>query len=184
MDRTDFFFVGQQSCSVRPCLVDDKKIGSAAVLATGTFISLLPQVLLGPFAGALIDRWNRRKIMIMADAIIAFATLIIVVLFRQNVIQLWHIFILLFIRAVAGTFHMTAMQASTSLMVPEKHLSRVAGMNQTLHGVVGLAAPPLGALLLASSPIFVVLSVDVITAVIAIAPLIFILIPQPVNMVC
>lgn len=160
-----------------------EKTGSAAVLATGTFISLLPQVLLGPFAGALIDRWNRRKIMIMADAIIAFATLVIVVLFRQNVVQLWHIFILLFIRAVAGTFHMTAMQASTSLMVPEKHLSRIAGLNQTLNGVVGLAAPPLGALLLASSPIFVVLSVDVITALIAITPLIFILIPQPVNMV-
>ena len=158
-----------------------EKTGSAAVLATGTFVSLLPQVLLGPFAGALIDRWNRRRIMIMADAIIAFATLIIVILFRQDVVQLWHIFVLLFIRAVAGTFHMNAMQASTSLMVPEKQLSRIAGMNQTLNGVVGLAAPPLGALLLASAPIFVVLSVDIITAVIAITPLIFILIPQPVN---
>ena len=156
-----------------------EKTGSAAVLATGTFISLLPQVLLGPFAGALIDRWNRRKIMILADAGIAIATLIIVLLFWQNVIQLWHIFTLLFIRAVGGTFHWAAIQASTSLMVPDKQLSRVAGMNQTLNGVVSLAAPPLGALLLASSPMFVVLSVDIFTALLAITPLLFILIPQP-----
>ncbi len=156
-----------------------EKTGSAAVLATGTFISLLPQVLLGPFAGALIDRWNRRKIMILADAGIAIATLIIVLLFWQNVIQLWHIFTLLFIRAVGGTFHWAAIQASTSLMVPDKQLARVAGMNQTLNGVVSLAAPPLGALLLASSPMFVVLSVDIFTALLAITPLLFILIPQP-----
>ena len=55
-----------------------EKTGSAAVLASGTFISLLPQVFLGPFAGALIDRWDRRKIMILSDTAIAIATLIIV----------------------------------------------------------------------------------------------------------
>jgi DHA3 family macrolide efflux protein-like MFS transporter len=156
-----------------------EKTGSAAILATGTFVSLLPQVFLGPFAGALIDRWDRRKIMILADAGIAIATMIIVILFWQNIIQIWQVFTLLFIRAVGGTFHWAAIQASTSLMVPDKQLSRVAGMNQTLNGVVSLAAPPLGALLLAALPMYVVLSVDIITALLAITPLLFILIPQP-----
>lgn len=158
-----------------------EKTGSAVVLATGTFINMIPQIVLGPFCGALVDRWNRRKIMILADTSIALATLALVFLFWQNAVQLWQVFTLLFIRALGGTFHWSAMQASTTLMIPEKQLSRIAGMNQTLHGVVNLAAPPLGALMLASLPMFSVLSVDIFTALLAITPLLFILVPQPAN---
>jgi len=156
-----------------------EKTGSAAVLATGAFISFLPQVILGPFTGSLVDRWDRRKIMIYADAAIAVATLLLAVLFWLDFIQLWHVFTLLFIRSLGGTFHWATMQASTSLMVPENQLSRVAGMNQTLQGLVTLAAPPLGALLMATLPIYSILSIDIGTALLAITPLLFILIPQP-----
>jgi len=71
------------------------------------------------------------------------------------------------------------MRASTPLMVPDARLARVAGMNQALSGVVAIAAPPLGALLLAVRPIQRILWLDMVTAALAIAPLLFVRIPQP-----
>jgi DHA3 family macrolide efflux protein-like MFS transporter len=155
--------------------------GSALVLASATFISLLPGVLLGPFAGALIDRWNRRLVMMIADSCVALATVVLVLLVWAGVVQIWHIYIILFIRAVGGTFHYPAMQASTSLMVPDSQLGRVAGMNQTLQGVLGIASPPLGALLMGLLPLYGVLAVDIVTAAMAVGTLFFISIPQPVR---
>ncbi len=158
-----------------------QKTGSAALLATATLVAVLPDVFLSPFAGALVDRWNRRKVMIVADVGIAVITLALAVLFALDLAETWHIFVVMFLRSVGGIFHWPAMQASTSLMVPEKHFSRVAGINQALRGSLGIIAPPLGALLMTLLPFYQVIAVDVITAIIAVTPLLFILIPQPVR---
>ncbi len=155
------------------------KTGSTVVLATATLVALLPEIFLGPFAGALVDRWNRRKVMIAADGAVAFATLGLVVLFLAGVIQPWHIYIAMFVRALGGGFHFAAMSASSALMVPEEHLARLAGANQALAGLMRIAAPPLGALLLSILPMQSVLAIDIGTAGLAIAPLLFIAIPQP-----
>jgi len=153
--------------------------GSGTVLATGTIVSTLPFVLLGPILGSLVDRWNRRLIIMIADGIVAAFTLLTMALFWSGVIQIWHIYILLFVRSLAESAHGTAMFASTSLMVPEDQLTRVAGINQAVRGIIQVVSPPLGALLLGILPIHAVLLIDVGTAVIAIAPLLFILIPEP-----
>ena len=158
-----------------------QKTGSAALLATATFVAILPEVVLAPFTGALVDRLNRRYVMIVADGVIALFTLVLAVLFALDLVQVWHIFIVMFLRSVGSTFHWPAMQASTSLMVPEKHLSRVAGINQAIRGSLGIVAPPLGALLMSLLQFYQVISVDVVTAVIAITPLLFLRIPQPVR---
>jgi len=155
--------------------------GSTAVLATATLVAMLPGVILGPFAGALVDRWDRRRVMIFADTVIALVTLGLVALFYFNVIQIWHIYAAMFLRGLGGAFHWPAMQASTSLMVPEEHLSRLAGANQALRGLINIAAPPLGALLLELVPLYNVLAIDIVTAAVAVAPLIIIAIPRPVR---
>jgi DHA3 family macrolide efflux protein-like MFS transporter len=141
----------------------------------------LPQIILGPFVGALVDRWNRRLILMIADGAVALATLVLAFLFWQDWIQIWHIYLLVFLRSLGGTFHFPAMQASTTMLVPEKHLSRIAGVNQILEGGVKIAGPALGALLMELLPIQGVLSIDVLTAALAISPLFFINIPQPKN---
>jgi len=153
--------------------------GSAKVLAFASMMAVLPRVFLMPFAGALVDRWNRRIVMIVADSLIALAIVVLAVLYALKAVQVWHIYVLMLIRAMGGAFHWPAMLASTTLMVPEKHLSRVAGMNQTLQGVTNIAGPPLAALLLAVLPMQGILAIDVVTAMLAIAPLFFIFIPQP-----
>jgi DHA3 family macrolide efflux protein-like MFS transporter len=153
--------------------------GSATVLATATLVALLPQIFLGPIAGALVDRWNRRRVMMVADGLIALATVVLALLYAFDLAQVWHIYVLMFIRSVGGGFHWPAMQASTTLMVPQKHLSRVAGLNQALFGLVNIVSPPLGALLLEVLPMQGILSIDVGTAILAITPLFFVHIPQP-----
>jgi DHA3 family macrolide efflux protein-like MFS transporter len=155
--------------------------GSATVLALASLAALLPQILIGPVAGALVDRWSRRTIMIAADAAIAPATLVLAGLFWVNVVTVWHIYALLLIRSTGAAFHWPAMQASTTLMVPEKQLSRVAGLNQALAGAAGIAIPPLGALALELLPMQGVLAIDVATAIPAILTLLFIAIPQPAR---
>jgi MFS transporter, DHA3 family, macrolide efflux protein len=156
-----------------------KASGSATVLALGTLLSLLPQILLGPIAGACVDRWNRRMVMIVADGAIALGTVVLGVLFWLGWVQTWHIYAIMLLRAIGGTFHWPAMSASTPLMVPDEQLTRVAGMNQTLQGVMSIITPPLGALAMSAMPLYGVLAIDVLTATIAILPLCFISVPQP-----
>jgi DHA3 family macrolide efflux protein-like MFS transporter len=153
--------------------------GSATVLAIASLVGMLPNVVLGPFIGTLVDRWNRRRIMLIADSIVALATLLLVALFALDVVEVWHIFALLFIRSLAGVFHANAMSASTSLMVPVEQLTRIQGLNQLLNGGLNVVAAPLGALLLGMLPMQGILSIDVITALFAILPLAFIHVPQP-----
>ena len=142
-------------------------------------MAMLPVVVVGPFSGALVDRWNRRLVMMAADSTIAVLTVVLAYLFSTDLVQVWHIYAIVFARATAEGFHWPAMQASTSLMVPEKHLARIAGLNQTLWGAMGIVAPPLGALLLSLVPLHLVLTINTATALVAVLPLVFIAVPQP-----
>ncbi|MDX1617055.1 MAG: MFS transporter, partial [Candidatus Promineifilaceae bacterium] len=160
-----------------------RETGSATVLATATIVALVPEIVLGPIAGAYVDRWQRKAVMLLADTTIALASLLLAYLFWIGAVQVGHIYGLLFIRALGGSFHWPAMQSSTSLMVPERHLTRIAGANQTLNGVLTIISPPLGALLLELIPMAAILLVDVGTAILAILPLLFVFVPQPIKKV-
>jgi DHA3 family macrolide efflux protein-like MFS transporter len=155
--------------------------GSAIVLTLGTLIALLPTVLIGPLAGAFVDRRSRRWIMVVADSLVSLVTLWLMILFALGCMRVGHVYLAMFLRASAGAFQWPAMQASTSLMVPKKHLARVGGFNQTLNGLLGIVAPPAGAVLVMALPLQWVLSVDLITAALAVLPLLVVAIPQPVS---
>jgi DHA3 family macrolide efflux protein-like MFS transporter len=152
---------------------------SATLLALATLVALLPQILIGPFAGALVDRWNRRWVMLAADAGIALVTLLLILLFSLNLAPVWVIYLFLALRAVGAAFHWPAMTASTTLMVPPRHLARIAGLNQTLSGVAAIFIPALGALALEAFSMQGVLIIDALSAVPAVVTLVLIAIPQP-----
>ncbi|MEE8355487.1 MAG: MFS transporter [Candidatus Bathyarchaeia archaeon] len=153
--------------------------GSASVLALASIMALLPQVIVGPFAGSLVDRWSRRILLIVSDGMIALAIVFLALLYSWGIVEIWHVYALMLFRALLGAFQWPAFQASTSLMVPKEQLSRVAGFNQSLQGLVSILAPPLGALLFDVLPIEYILAIDVATAFFAIGPLLFVTIPQP-----
>ncbi len=156
-----------------------QQTGSATVLALASLVGLLPQVVLGPLVGPLVDRWNRRWTMILADAVVALATLALATLFWLGQVEIWHVYLALFIRALGGTFHGPAMAASVSLIVPQEHLTRVQGFNQMLNGGLNIISAPLGALMLQLMPMQGVLLVDLVTAVIGIITVAIVRVPQP-----
>lgn len=157
-----------------------KQTGSATVLATATTAALVPNILLGPFVGALVDRWNRKLVMIIADLVVAIATVVLALLFATGAIQIWHIIAILLTRSAAGVFQSPARTAATTLMVPKEHLGRLGGVNQAVDGMINVFSPALGALLLELLPMQGVLAVDIVTAAIAIGMLIFLVkVPQP-----
>lgn len=157
-----------------------KQTGDATVLATATTIAHIPYILMGPFVGAMVDRWNRKLVMIFSDLIVALATAVLALLFAFNLIQIWHIYLILFIRSLAGVFQSPAQSASISLMVPKEQLTRLGGINQATQGLINTFSPALGALLMELLPIQGVLAIDTITAAIAILLLIFFVkVPQP-----
>ena len=185
---TRFFtiFTGQAFSLIGSALVQfaliwylTQETGSATVLATASLFAMLPQILLGPIAGTVVDRGNRRAIMIASDALIALSTLALAYLFWTGRVEIWHIYAISVIRSTGGAFHYPAMAASTTLMVPQKHLARVSGANQAIQGLVSIVAPPAGAVLVAFMPTQNILMIDVLTALMGIAPLLFFTVPQP-----
>ena len=119
--------------------------------------------------------------MIFADAMNALVIVALIFLFATGRIQIGHIYVAMFLRSIGGSFHWPAMQATTTLMVDKDQYTRVAGLNQSLNGLAAITAPPLGALLLELISIEVILAIDVGTAALAIAPLLVMIIPQPVR---
>jgi DHA3 family macrolide efflux protein-like MFS transporter len=120
-----------------------KTSGSATILASATLLGLLPPIVLGPVIGALIDRWNRKTVMLAADGFVAAASLLLAWLFSAGIANIPHVLALLFMRAIGAAFHSPAMTASTSLMVPEKRLTRIQGLNQSMQGLLTIVAAPL-----------------------------------------
>jgi DHA3 family macrolide efflux protein-like MFS transporter len=156
-----------------------KETNSATVLATAMMVAMLPQIILGPFIGPFIDRWDRKKIMIFADLAVMLLTVVLVVLFYTKTVQIWHIYLLLVSRSIGGTFQYPAIGASIPMIVPEKHLARANGLFMTLQGLINIIGPPAGAFLMEALSMQWVLSVDIFTAVIAVACLLPLVIPQP-----
>lgn len=158
-----------------------KSTGSATVLAVASTFAILPEIIINPFAGAIVDRVNRKRVMIIADALIALATFGLAVLFYFNWVEIWHIYTIMFIRSAGSAFHYPAQQASIAKIVPKQHLARIAGINQSLRGMVGIVAAPLGALLLETIDVQGSLAVDILTAFLAIVILTFITIPHQIR---
>lgn len=152
---------------------------SATMLAYAAIAAMLPQALLGPVSGVFIDRWNRKRTMIIADSFIAFCTLILAVLFWLDIAQMWHIFVLLALRSVGSAFHAPAMQASVPLIAPKDQLTRVAGINQMINSVGNIAGPALGMFLIMNFEMQYVLMIDIVGAAVACISLLFITIPNP-----
>jgi len=158
-----------------------KTTASATVLVIATMMAVVPQVAFSPFIGPLVDRWDRRKVMIVSDSLTSLMVVVLAFLWWQNVVSVIHVFGLMAIRSTFSSFQWPALQASASLMVPKEHLSRVNGMYQALQGLAKIAAPALGAILLELISMEFILMIDVLTAGMAILPLALISVPRPTT---
>ncbi|RNB80000.1 MFS transporter [Brevibacillus nitrificans] len=153
--------------------------GSAVVLTMASMAGFLPQALIGPFAGAMVDRLNRKQIMILSDLFVAATSLGLAIIFLMGEPPLWVIYLVLGLRSIGTAFHMPSMQASIPLIAPEDQLMRVQGWTQLLSSATIVIGPMLGAFMLAMFSMEHVLLIDIVGAVLASISLLLVRIPQP-----
>ncbi|PQC32870.1 MFS transporter [Enterococcus mundtii] len=139
-------------------------------------IGILPMVLVMPFAGALADHYDRKKIAILSDSCVALASLFMAILLMINKEMEHNLFLLsglIFIRSVGQGFQTPAVSSLIPQIAKEKHLVRINGIDQTIQAVMMLASPALAATLLTVLPLEMILMIDFVTAVIGVTMLFF-----------
>jgi DHA3 family macrolide efflux protein-like MFS transporter len=135
----------------------------------------IPTFLLSPFAGVWADRFNRKYLIIIADAMIAIATLLLAITFLLGYDKPWLLFVIAAVRALGAGIQTPAVGAILPQIVPEDKLTKVNGVNGTLQALMMFVAPIVSATLLTLATIEVIFFIDVVTAAIAIFTLFFFL---------
>lgn len=143
------------------------------------FFAGLPGIFIGPIAGALVDRWNRRWVMIWSDVGPGLVTLAYAYLLWTNQLQVWHIYIGVVVNAVFGAFQWPAYVSAVTMLVARKDYGRVNGMIEFGQAAVTISAPAIAGFLMYSIGLPAILVIDFATFLFAAGALLLIKIPQP-----
>lgn len=153
--------------------------GDTAPLLLTSFFNELPAMLGSSFAGVLVDRWNRKWVIIVADASQALGSLLLLVSFLSGGFQLWHLYAVAMVQGICAMFQEPAKSASTTLLVPEDHRERANAIQAMAFPLAGVAAPALTGVLYITLGIGGVILIDLLTFLVAVLVVFFIHIPQP-----
>jgi MFS family permease len=153
--------------------------GSTIQFALSFMLTLLPGILLSPVAGALVDRWSRRAVLLASDAVGIVTTLGLALLFSTGLLEPWHVFITIAIRSGLRAFQVPALNSSVILLAPKEQVGRANGMVLLATAVSQTVAPVLGGVLLLTVELGGVLLIDCATFVVNVVILLLIRIPRP-----
>lgn len=156
--------------------------GSATILSYATLLAMLPMVLLSPFVGTFVDRWNKKALLIVPDLIAAaFAIILSVVGTLNSTFPLWLVFVSLLVRSMAQAFQMPTIQSILPTIVPSTEITKINGQLGMVQSATMIISPALGAMLYAFIPINYLILVDVVGAALGVGILAFISIPSNVG---
>lgn len=155
--------------------------GSTTLYSMITVCSRLPGIAVSPMAGALIDRWDRRRVMILSDVGAGLSILSLALLFLAGSLQIWHIGVALIINSALSAFQWPAYSAATTMLVSKKHYGRAAGMVQTGEALGYIASPFIGSVLLLSINLHGIFIVNFATFLFSILTLLLVRIPSPAK---
>lgn len=156
-----------------------QKTGSVTQFAAIAFFGALPGLLVAPMAGVLVDRWDRRQVMLWANLGSGLRTLVVAGLLWADQLQVWHIYVAVAVASVFRTFHLPAYIAATTLLVPKRHLARASGMTQFGQAAAETLAPFLAGLLVTLIGVAGVLVIDFATFLFAVVTLALVRVPRP-----
>jgi DHA3 family macrolide efflux protein-like MFS transporter len=153
--------------------------GTATALALAGFFHVTPLLIFSPIAGAIVDRSNRKLMMMLSDLGSGLATIGILILFSMGRLELWHLFAANAVTGVFQTFQWPAYSAAITMIVPKKHYARAHAMNDLAGNTSGIFAPLLAGALLPFIGLGGILTIDIITFLVAVGALLIVVIPQP-----
>jgi DHA3 family macrolide efflux protein-like MFS transporter len=155
---------------------------SGSVMTISILCGFIPTFLVSPFAGVWADRFDRRRLIVLSDALIAVATLGMAIFFHLGQEELWQMFAVLAVRSFGTGIQTPAVHAILPQIVPSDKLMRVNGINSSTLSVVNIISPLAGGALLSMLPMEAIFLIDVGTATLAIFILVFLLkIPSHVE---
>jgi MFS family permease len=156
-----------------------QETGSATALSLSGFFALAPMIVLMPLGGAMADRLNRKKVLIVSDMVSAFATAALLILFYTGQLNIWHLYLVNILSSASEAFQYPAFMAAMGMIVPQEHFSRANGMRDLARSASSIFAPLAAGALLAFIDIGQIMTIDLVTFAAAIFALSIVHIPQP-----
>ena len=153
--------------------------GQATPLAFIMAVTQIPRLLISPFAGIWVDRFNRKTLMLLGDTVAGLSTVVLLALFLSDRLQIWHLYVSGSINGVFGYVQGLAHSASMSLIVAERHYTRASAFEALRMSGGFVVAPALAGGIYAIAGLSGILTIDLITFGIAVATLSLVEIPQP-----
>lgn len=153
--------------------------GSPTALALVNFFFITPMLIFSPFAGALVDRSNRKFMMMISDLASGVATILILVLYLTGRLEIWHLYITGAFQGVFQAFQWPAYSAAITTMLPKEQYGRANGMMSLADSAAGIFSPVLAAALLAAIGLQGLLVIDIVTFSFAVGSLLLVHIPKP-----
>ncbi|MBI9051924.1 MAG: MFS transporter [Anaerolineaceae bacterium] len=153
--------------------------GNATTLAMLGFYSCISFIVVAPFSGVLVDRWDRRKVMMVSDFGAGIMTIVMLIFLHTGSLQIWHLYLAESLSGFFESFQSPAYSASVSLLVPENQLTRANGLNSLANYVSSALSPIFAGLILSISGLTQILVIDICTMLLALCTLAIIRIPKP-----
>jgi len=158
-----------------------QKTGEATALALVGLFFMAPNMLMSPLAGALVDRWNRKLVMMLSDLAAGLATIAIFLLMRSNMLEIWHLYATSAFAGAFQAFQFPAYSAAVSTMLPKEQYTRASGMLALARNATGIFGPVAAGVLLNVVRTGGILLFDILSFVVAISVLLMVHIPQPLT---
>lgn len=156
-----------------------QKTESATALGLMQVFFITPFLLISPIAGVLVDRHNRKMMMMVSDLVAGIATILILIFQWQGILEFWHLYFASVIYGLGMAFQWPAYSAAITTMVPKEQYGRANGMMSLVEAGPGVIAPLLAGALLPLIGLTGILLFDVVTFLFAIGVLMFVHVPQP-----
>ncbi|MCM1166937.1 MAG: MFS transporter [Lachnospiraceae bacterium] len=154
--------------------------GSALKTALLSVCSYAPYVLMSIFAGALSDRWNKKKTMLLCDLFAALSTVAVLLLIKTNSLEVWHLYVINALNGLMNTVQQPAAEVAATMLIPEEHYQRTSGLRSFSQSLNSILTPVIATALFTLAGIDVVITVDLLTFAAAfLSLLLFIRIPEP-----
>lgn len=150
-----------------------KQQGTVSSITLLSVCSYLPSILFCFLAGAIADRWNKKKIMLICDLIAALGTLAVFILYSTESLRVWHLYVINFTLSFMNAFQNPASYVAVSLITPKEHFIRVSGLQAFSNSLVAIITPALATAVLAFGGLRVILLIDLISFAVAFSLLLF-----------
>ena len=150
-----------------------EKTGSSLSTAALTICSYAPYVLMSIFAGALTDRFDKKKTMLGCDVFAAICTIIVLVLFRTNRLMVWHLYVLNVVSGLMNTVQQPASEVAMTLVIPEKYYQKTSGLRSLSGSLISILNPLAATALYSFAGLNGVIAVDIGSFTVAFTALLF-----------